>query len=97
MMKNEKKNATELKEQMNSEFLFMVPEALESLRDLLNDPSINPLARVQAISLILDRGLGKPEESIRIQDVANEEEEARQRMEAVLNRIRNDLKKRGEG
>ena len=96
-MKNEKKNASELKEQMNSEFLFMVPDALESLRDLMNDPSINPLARVQAISLILDRGLGKPEESIRIQDVANEEEEAKQRMAAIISRIQNDMKKRGEG
>ena len=96
-MKKEKKNASELKEQMNSEFLFMVPDALESLRDLMNDPSINPLARVQAISLILDRGLGKPEESIRIQDVANEEEEAKQRMAAIISRIQNDMKKRGEG
>ena len=47
------KNNTEMKERMNSECLRMVPDALEALHDMMTDPNINPIARVQAIGLIV--------------------------------------------
>ncbi len=67
-MKNDRKNVEEIKEKMTHDFLMMTPDALDALHDIMTDANINPLARVQAIGLILDRGLGKPEESIRIQN-----------------------------
>ena len=78
------KNNAEMKERMNSECLRMVPDALEALHDMMTDPNINPIARVQAIGLILDRGLGKPEESIRIQNDQESMEEAQERLEEIF-------------
>ena len=46
--------------------------------------NINPLARVQAIGLILDRGLGKPEESIRIQNDQETMDMAQERLEELF-------------
>lgn len=80
-----------IKEQMSQEFLLLAPNALEALRDMIGDPDINPIARVQAIGLILDRGLGKPEESIRIQDSTENMEAARKRLEEIADRIRKEV------
>ena len=85
--KEQIKQQTQMKEQMNREFLMLTPEALDALRDLMSDPNINPLARVQAIGLILDRGLGKPEENIRIQNAEESAEEARARLDAIFAEI----------
>ena len=72
MNRNERKHLNEIKEQMTQEYLDMLPDALDALRDIIGDPDINPIARVQAIGLIMDRGLGKPEENIRIQHMEDE-------------------------
>ena len=87
------KSQQPIKEQMGQEFLLLTPNALDALRDMISDPDINPIARVQAIGLILDRGLGKPEESLRIQDSAVTQEAARKRLEAIANRIRKEVDK----
>jgi len=50
----------------------------------MTDENINPLARVQAIGLILDRGLGKPEESIRIQNDQESMEAAQERLDKLF-------------
>ena len=82
--KEQMKQQMQMKEQMNREFLKLTPDALDALRDLMSDPNINPLARVQAIGLILDRGLGKPEESIRIQNDQETMDMAQERLEELF-------------
>ena len=83
-MANNKKNSTELKERVNHDFLLMAPDALDALHDMMTDPNINPIARVQAIGLILDRGLGKPEESIRIQNDQESFDAAQERLDELF-------------
>ena len=81
----EKRNGdNELKEKVNRDFLRMTPDALDALHEIMTDPNINPIARVQAIALILDRGLGKPEESIRIQNDRESMEEAQERLNKLF-------------
>lgn len=81
----EKRNSdNELKEKVNRDFLRMTPDALDALHEIMTDPNINPIARVQAIALILDRGLGKPEESIRIQNDRESMEEAQERLNKLF-------------
>ena len=89
-MKNEKKNAMQLKEKVNHDFLMMTPDDLDALQDMMTDPNINPLARVQAIGLILDRGLGKAQENIRIQNADESMEAAQERLEALFMQIREE-------
>ena len=81
---NNKKNTDQIKEKVNHDFLMMTPDALDALHDIMTDASINPLARVQAIGLILDRGLGKPEESIRIQNDQETMDMAQERLEELF-------------
>ena len=83
-MMNGRKNAEQMKEKMNHDFLMMTPEALDALKDIMMDTNVNPSARVQAIGLILDRGLGKPEESIRIQNDQETMERAQKRLEELF-------------
>ena len=77
-----------VKEQMNREFLLITPDALRALAAIISDEEINPGARVQAIAVILDRSLGKPEENIRIQSAESSIEEAQERLEEIFRRIR---------
>lgn len=88
-----RQQSPQMKEQMNHEFLMMTPAALDALRDMITDPEINPIARVQAIGLILDRGLGKPEENIRIQNTEENVESALERLDEVFG----NLTKAGDG
>ena len=83
-MRKGNENLTGLKEKVNQDFLLMTPEALDALRDMMTNENINPLARVQAIGLILDRGLGKPEESIRIQNDQESMEAAQERLDKLF-------------
>ncbi len=83
-MKNDRKNVEEIKEKMTHDFLMMTPDALDALHDIMTDANINPLARVQAIGLILERGLGKPEESIRIQNDQETMDMAQERLEGLF-------------
>ena len=83
-------NATNLKEKVNEDFLKLTPDALDALRDMMTDESINPLARVQAITEILNRGLGKPEESIRIQNDEESMDAAQERLNALFAKAKED-------
>ena len=83
-MEKSRKNDSQLKERVNHDFLLMTPEALDALHEMMTDNNINPLARVQAIALILDRGLGKAEESIRIQTDQTSMAEAQERLETLF-------------
>ena len=87
-MKNDRKKAEQMKEKMNHDFLMMTPDALDALHDMITDENINPLARVQAIGLILERGLGKPEEPIRLQNDQDDFEEALERLDVILEKAK---------
>ena len=80
MDKKEKPQTEQVREQINREALEMLPEAMDALRDIINDPDVNPIARVQAVALLMDRGLGKPEENIRIQYMQSDMDEAQERL-----------------
>ncbi|MBR3334462.1 MAG: hypothetical protein IKG23_09250 [Clostridia bacterium] len=85
------RDIAKLKEKVSQDFLRMAPDALDALHDMMTDENINPLARVQAIAVILDRGLGKPEENIRIRDEQGEHEASRKRLDAIAERIRREI------
>ena len=82
--KEQMKQLAQMKEQISREFLMITPEALDALRDMITDPNINPIARVQAIGLILERGLGKPETNIRIRNAEESAEAAQDRLDAIF-------------
>ena len=42
----------------------MTPEALSTLQTVMNDPKAPPAARVGAATAVLDRGWGRPTQSI---------------------------------
>ena len=88
MNSEERKHQNEVKEQITQEYIDMLPDALDALRDIISDPDINPIARVQAIGLIMDRGLGKPEENIRIQHMEDDMDEAQERLDAIFAEVR---------
>jgi hypothetical protein len=83
-MAEKNNNLAQLKEKINRDFLLMTPDALDALHDMMRDENLNPAARVQAIGLILDRGLGKPEESIRIQNDRESIEAAQERLNKLF-------------
>ncbi len=80
-----------IREEMTRGYLEMLPEALEALRDIINDPDINPIARVQAIGLVMDRGLGKPEENIRIQHAEESMDEAQERLDDIFAQVQRKM------
>ena len=94
MNQNARDDIVKTKEECNRDFLRMTSESIDILWDIIQDPSINPIARVQAISLVMDRGLGKPEENIKIQHMEAERDEAQQRMDELFEEVRR--KERGE-
>ena len=84
------------KENLSREFLTLTPTAVDALHDIICDSDINPIARVQAIGLVLDRGLGKPEECIRIAESEEQRAAARARLEAIAEKIREEIEKEDE-
>ena len=96
-MAHEKRNLSEMKEKLNEDFLRITPDALDALHDMITDENINPLARVQAIGLILERGLGKPEETIRLQNDQEDYEEAIERLDEILEKAKGKDRKRCSG
>ena len=90
MEKKDRKHLNEIKQRMAEEYLNLLPDAMDTLRSILRDPDINPIARVQAVSLIMDRGLGKPEENIRIQHMEDNMDEAQERLEALFAKVRRE-------
>ena len=65
-------------------FVRMVPDAIEKLADLLEDQEVSPAVRAQLIALILDRGLGKPEETIHLISKEEEIEEAYRKVRKMM-------------
>ena len=96
-MEQEKRNLNQMKEKLNEDFLRITPDALDALHDMITDENINPLARVQAIGLILERGLGKPEETIRLQNDKEDFEEAIERLDVILEKAKGKDRKSRAG
>ena len=64
MNRDDKKQGNRIREQTGQEYLDLLPGAMDALKDIIDNPTSNPAARVQAIGLLMDRGLGKPEETV---------------------------------
>ena len=94
MDQNDISSINKTKEEYVRDFLDLVPNALEALRDIIDDPNMNPLARVQAAAVVMDRGLGKPEETIKIQNMEADMDAAHERMDELFEELRR--KQRGE-
>ena len=86
----EKKPLNEIREEVAREYLDILPDAISALRNMIKDPDINPIARVQAVSLITDRLLGKPEENIRIQNTEADMEEAQKRLDEIFAKVKKE-------
>ncbi len=84
----EKEPLNEIREEVTNEYLDLLPDAISALRNLIKDPDVNPIARVQAVSLVTDRLLGKPEENIRIQNAEADMDEAQRRLDEIFARAK---------
>ena len=84
----ERKPLNEIREEMAREYLDILPDAMSALLNMIKDPDINPIARVQAVSLVMDRVLGKPEENIRIQNAEADMDEAQKRLDEIFAKVR---------
>ena len=84
----EKMPLNEIREEVTSEYLDMLPDAMTALRSIIKDPTINPIARVQAVSLVTDRLLGKPEENVRIQNAEDDMEAAQKRLDEIFAKVK---------
>ena len=90
MGREEKKRLTRIREQTGREYLELLPGAMDALKEIITDPETNPGARVQAIGLLMDRGLGKPEENIRIRHQEDNMELAHERLEEIFAQARKE-------
>ena len=84
MNRNDRERMEEMKKQMNREYFDIMPDAMAALQNIIKDPDINPIARVQAVSLVMDRVLGRPEENIRIQHMEDNMNEAQERLDDIF-------------
>jgi F0F1-type ATP synthase delta subunit len=62
----------------------MGPAALRNMRELLNNPATPTSARVQMIDMILERTMGKPEETMRLLMEKEDREAAEERMAEII-------------
>ena len=69
-------------------FVEMVPEAIDQLGEMLNDPEVSASVKAQLIEMILNRGLGKPEESVNMTVKNNDLEEAYASVQEMIEEIR---------
>ena len=71
----------------------MGPQAVDSIRELLRNPTTPTSAKVQLINMILDRTMGKPEETMRMLTAQENVEAAEERIAEIIRQIKKD---RGE-
>ena len=62
----------------------MGPTALQNMRELMNNPSTPINTRVQLIDMILERTMGKPEETMRLLMEKEDREAAEERMAEII-------------
>ncbi len=64
MSENVMKNIEIIRRDGLDRFMKMVPHAIKQLTIMLGDPEIPATVKAMLIQMILDRGLGKPEETV---------------------------------
>ena len=72
----------------------MGPQAVDSIRELLINPVTPINAKIQLIDIILERTMGKPEESLKIVTARENVEAAEERIAEIIRQVK---MKRGEG
>ena len=77
-------------------FVTMVPEAMDELAKMLNEPMVPSNVKAQLIQMILDRGLGKAEETVNMNIRNVNMEEAYAKVQEMVDEIRNDMKGKNE-
>jgi len=73
-------------------FVQMVPEAMDELAKMLNEPMVPSNVKAQLIQMILDRGLGKAEETVNMNIRNVNMEEAYAKVQEMVDEIRNDMR-----
>ena len=77
-------------------FVQMVPEAMDELAKMLNEPMVPSNVKAQLIQMILDRGLGKAEETVNMNIRNVNMEEAYAKVQEMVDEIRNDMREKNE-
>ena len=77
-------------------FVAMVPEAMDELAKMLNEPMVPSNVKAQLIQMILDRELGKAEETVNMNIRNVNMEEAYAKVQEMVDEIRNDMKGKNE-
>ena len=77
-------------------FMQMVPVAMDELAKMLNEPMVPSNVKAQLIQMILDRGLGKAEETVNMNIRNVNMEEAYAKVQEMVDEIRNDMKGKNE-
>ena len=77
-------------EEMNEWIAEICPQAINKMRDLLNDPTAPVPSKVQLIGMILDRTLGKTETPLKVTNVNETMEEAEEQLEALVQELQNN-------
>lgn len=67
------------------------PEVLVSMVQALHSPGTPPAAKVRIYEIILDRLMGKPEATIRLEDNTEDMEEAERFVEMMAETIRQEM------
>ena len=75
-------------------FVQMVPEAMDELAKMLNEPMVPSNVKAQLIQMILDRGLGKAEETVNMNIRNVNMEEAYAKVQEMVDEIRNDMREK---
>ena len=66
----------------------MGPQAVDSIREMLKNPTTPTNAKVQLIDIILERTMGKPEESLKIVTAKENVEAAEERIAEIIRQIK---------
>ncbi len=77
-------------------FVTMVPETMDELAKMLNEPMVPSNVKAQLIQMILDRGLGKAEETVNMNIRNVNMEEAYAKVQEMVDEIRNDMREKNE-
>ena len=96
-MSKNNKTSVQANEEASKNCRRMTPNVMDALYDIAMDESCNAVARVQAIAIILERGLGRPEECIRIQNEREEQAASQARLDAIAKRIQKEIKEEKRG
>ena len=75
------KKANEIMDQLMAK---MGPEALRCMKEILNNSSAPINARIQLVNMILERTMGKPEETMRLLMEQEDREAAERRIAEIV-------------